>query len=107
MDPKPTPTDRRRGLTAFERLDREEREIHAALQAALLAAGEDVCRITDVRGLVRRHPALALGAAAALGAALAPLLSTLSRGALRAAGRHGGRTGPALGLLLRHLTGPR
>jgi len=80
MNPGPPPTERRRrARTAFEYLDEEERRASEALKISLLAAGEDLCQVTDVRGIVRRHPVLALGASAALGAALAPLLAHILR----------------------------
>lgn len=80
MTPGPPPPERRRrARTAFEILDEEERRASEALKGSVLAAAEDLCQVTDVRGVVRRHPVLALGVSAALGAALAPLLAEVLR----------------------------
>ncbi len=90
MNAKNPPTDRRRRVrSALEYLDREEDRAAEALKSSMLAAGEDLCRITDVRGIVRRHPVVALGAGAALGAVLAPYLADALRGGL--SGGRGGK----------------
>ncbi len=86
---KPTPTPEPRTLREF--LDREEaRTLHELHQSAS-ALGDDLKRIGHLEERVQRHPWLALGAAAAIGFAVAPLVS-------RFAGR-----GAALAMrLLRH-----
>jgi hypothetical protein len=67
---------------ALDFLEREERETLAELERELIATGEEVARIDDVRRLVRRHPHLAVLTSAAAGAALAPLLASVARAAL-------------------------
>ncbi|MCY2959075.1 MAG: hypothetical protein NTY35_02830 [Planctomycetota bacterium] len=107
MKPKNPPTDRRRrARSAFEYLDQEEQRATEALKASLLAAGEDLCQITDVRGLVRRHPVVALGAGAALGAALSPILADALRGAIPGGHASPGGAGKSLGVWLRRLGKP-
>jgi len=102
MKPKNPPTERRRrARSAFEYLDQEERRATEALKSSLLAAGEDLCQVTDVRGIVRRHPVLALGASAALGAVLGPLLADALRGGMYAVSGSKGRSGEAATAWLR------
>lgn len=104
MNPNDPPIDRRRrARTALEYLDQEEDRAAEALKSSVLAAGEDLCRITDVRGLVRRHPVVALGASAVLGAALAPFLADALRGALPGIRGGKGVSGEAVRVWMRHI----
>lgn len=71
-----------RGRSALELLELEEERTLAALQGALMAAGEELCALDEVRTWVRRHPRLAVGTSTALGVLLAPLVASAARTAL-------------------------
>ncbi len=94
---------RRRPLTALEYLDAEEKRAFDGLKNSLLAAGDEISERADVRGVVARHPALAMGASAVLGAALAPFVVDALRGGLPALLGRDGRPGKAFERLLLHL----
>jgi hypothetical protein len=68
-----------RPRSALEFLEREEEHTLEALKGALIAAGDDLCALDELRELVRKHPHLALGAGAVLGALLVPLLGDAAR----------------------------
>ena len=68
--------------SALARLEREEELALADLKRTLVAAGEDLCALAEVREFTRRHPELAVLTSAALGAALAPSIAGAARTAL-------------------------
>lgn len=91
---------------ALASLEREEARALAELKRALVAAGEDLPALADVRALARRHPELTIAATAALGFALAPVVAGLARTVLPAllgSLRSGGL--PSLGGLLERRAG--
>jgi hypothetical protein len=75
---------RERARSTRELLEQEEQQALAALRDSLTAAGEDLCALSEVRELARRHPELAVAASAAVGAALAPFLVRIAGAALPA-----------------------
>ncbi len=92
----------RRPLSALEYLDAEENRAIDGLKNSLLAAGEEISERAGVRGVVARHPALAMGASAVLGATLAPFVVDALRGGLPALLGRGGRSARALENWLTH-----
>ena len=102
MQTEPLATDRsRRPRTALEYLDAEEKRAFDGLKNSVIAAAEDISQKADVRGLVTRHPVLALGASAALGACLAPFMKDALRLGLPILLGHSGFAGKALGKLFK------
>ncbi len=87
----------RRPLTALEYLDTEEKRAIDDLKNSLVAAGEELSQKADLHGVVTRHPALAMGASAVIGAALAPLVMDALRVSLPTLLGRGGHSGKALG----------
>ena len=89
----------------MEILQIEESRTLEQLRGSVTRAGEDLCRLDEVRDLVRAHPAVAVGAAAAAGVLLAPLAERILRYALPLVWKQARRHGPerALGDLLRHV----
>ena len=103
MKTEPLAVDRqRRPRTALEYLDAEEKRAIDGLKNSLIVAGEELSEKVDLRGVVTRHPALALGASAVLGAALAPFVVGALRRSLPALLGRGAHSGKALGNWRKH-----
>jgi hypothetical protein len=75
-------------LTCEEYLDRQEKRARQSIAMATKTTGDEVKTVIDVPAMVRRRPALSLGAGVAAGFVVGSMLHTntrrVTRGAFRA-----------------------
>ena len=75
-------------MTCEEYLDRQEKQARRSIAGATRTTGDELKTVVDLPALIRRHPALSLGAGAAAGFVAGSMLHTntrrVTRGAFRA-----------------------